>query len=172
MVVEKINIPSQQATKSIHYLLQARRVTRVAQKHHEQLEHIEESKNTIMRKRREQTPYEPAPAPRLLTVLQVADALGVGKDTVYNLIKYKGLPTISVAIEGTRKKLRISVSSLNTWIKEHEQAHNPEANSYSDIYIPTSKRIEMHMLEHLQKTNKDSASSEHTSRRRSWSKNT
>lgn len=95
-----------------------------------------------MRKRLEQPSYEPSPAPQLLTVLQVAQVLNVGKDTVYGLIKNEGLPAVSVGLVGTRKKLRVSVTSLDRWIKERELAQNPELaflmNAQTDVVQPGS----------------------------------
>ena len=97
-----------------------------------------------MRKRKEQLPYEQSPAPRLLTVMQVAAALGVGKDTVYGLIKNEGLPAVSVGLAGTRQKLRVSVTSLDTWIREREQRFTGGTgiltNIQTDVQETTSKR--------------------------------
>lgn len=97
-----------------------------------------------MRKRREQAPSEQAPAPRLLTVIQVAAMLSVGKDTVYSLIKHEGLPAMSISLVGTRSKLRVSVSSLEQWIRAREQVYTPSmgilTNTQTDVGKPERKR--------------------------------
>ncbi len=96
-----------------------------------------------MRKRIEKAPYEQSPAPRLLTVMQVAVVLSVGKDTVYSLIKHEGLPVMSIGLAGTRPKLRVSVTSLEQWIRAREQVHNPSmsilTNAQTDVRGPERK---------------------------------
>ena len=98
-----------------------------------------------MRKRKEQTPYEQSPAPRMLSVMEVAAVLGVGKDTVYGLIKNEGLPAVSLGLAGTRQKLRVSVTSLDRWIREREQLFTEERtgmsmNIQTDVKMPERKR--------------------------------
>jgi excisionase family DNA binding protein len=54
--------------------------------------------------------------PLLLSIPEVAIQLGVCRQTVYNLIYYKGLP--SIQLRGVR---RIHPESLQKWLKECEQ---------------------------------------------------
>ena len=61
----------------------------------------------------------------LLTVEQAAEALGVGKDLVYALIKQGSLPAINLAQSGQRQKLRIALAILNQWTLEQTRLQNP-----------------------------------------------
>lgn len=54
--------------------------------------------------------------PLLLSIPEVAIQLGVCRQTVYNLMYYKGLP--SIQLRGVR---RIHPESLQKWLKECEQ---------------------------------------------------
>ena len=54
--------------------------------------------------------------PSLLSVQDVAEQLGVCRQTVYSYIYREGLPSISV--RGIR---RIRPESLNNWLEEREQ---------------------------------------------------
>ena len=54
--------------------------------------------------------------PLLLSIPDVAIQLGVCRQTVYNLIYYKGLP--SIQLRGVR---RIHPESLQRWLKQCEQ---------------------------------------------------
>jgi excisionase family DNA binding protein len=55
----------------------------------------------------------------LLTVAQAAVVLGVHRSTVYDLIKYEGLPMISL---GGRRGTRILLTSLHRWMKARERS--------------------------------------------------
>ena len=59
---------------------------------------------------------DPVAQPLLLSIPEVAIQLGVCRQTVYNLIYYKGLP--SIQLRGVR---RIHPESLQKWLKECEQ---------------------------------------------------
>ncbi len=62
---------------------------------------------------------ESAPTPiLLLTVPQVAEALGLGLTKVYDLINYEGLPYVPF---GDLK--RVHVDSLREWVKQREQCN-------------------------------------------------
>jgi excisionase family DNA binding protein len=52
----------------------------------------------------------------LLSVSEVANHLGVCRQTVYNYIYYEGMPSIKV--RGVR---RVYLDSLHAWLKEREQ---------------------------------------------------
>jgi excisionase family DNA binding protein len=72
-----------------------------------------------MRKRNGQasiSTLQPAPAPQLLTIPQVAQRLSVGRTKVYGLIKYDGLPAVTVG-----SSMRIAEPSLQKWIQDHER---------------------------------------------------
>lgn len=58
----------------------------------------------------------PTAQPLLLTIPDVAIQLGVCRNTVYNLIYHKGLP--SVLLGGVR---RVHPDSLQAWLKQCEQ---------------------------------------------------
>lgn len=58
----------------------------------------------------------PTAQPLLLTIPDVAIQLGVCRNTVYNLIYYKGLP--SILLRGVR---RVHPDSLQEWLKQCEQ---------------------------------------------------
>ena len=64
---------------------------------------------------RREKPPESGPV-LLLTIPQVAKALGLGRTKVYELIKYEGLPTVPI---GTA--IRVSITSLQKWVEDHEQ---------------------------------------------------
>ena len=66
-----------------------------------------------MRKRHQ---MELALQPLLLTVPQVAAALGLGRTKVYELMETEGLPFIKL---GTAK--RVSMVSLQKWIEQREK---------------------------------------------------
>jgi excisionase family DNA binding protein len=57
--------------------------------------------------------------PLLLSVADVAVQLGVCRQTVYNLIYHKGLP--SIMLRGAR---RVHPESLNEWLKQLENCVN------------------------------------------------
>lgn len=57
----------------------------------------------------------PTVRPLLLSVADVAVQLGVCRQTVYNLIYHRGLP--SIMLRGVR---RIHPESLNRWLKQLE----------------------------------------------------
>ena len=57
--------------------------------------------------------------PLLLSVTDVAVQLGVCRQTVYNLIYYKGLP--SILLRGVR---RVHPESLSEWLKQLENCIN------------------------------------------------
>jgi len=59
---------------------------------------------------------QPTAQPLLLTIPDVAIQLGVCRATVYNLIYYKGLP--SIMLRGVR---RVHPESLRDWLKKCEQ---------------------------------------------------
>ncbi len=54
---------------------------------------------------------------QLLTIPEVAKMLSVGRTKVYGLINRAGLPTVD--LDGVK---RVSVVSLQQWIKQREQA--------------------------------------------------
>jgi excisionase family DNA binding protein len=54
--------------------------------------------------------------PLLLTIPDIAVQLGVCRTTVYNLIYYKGLP--SMLLGNVR---RVHPESLQAWLKQYEQ---------------------------------------------------
>jgi excisionase family DNA binding protein len=58
----------------------------------------------------------------LLTVAQAAVVLGVHRSTVYDLMKYEGLPRVSL---GGRRGTRILLTSLHQWMKERESCSLP-----------------------------------------------
>jgi excisionase family DNA binding protein len=60
---------------------------------------------------------DPSLQPLLLTVPQVAKKLGLSRAMVYVLINREGLPVIRLG-----RAVRISVTSLQKWVEEREQA--------------------------------------------------
>src|SRR5579859_723415 len=90
-----------------------------------------------MRKRTQNPLEAPITQKILLTVPQAAVVLGVGKDMVYDFIKHHGLPAISLGKSGLRPKLRISVTSLESWVAMREQQQNP----YNDLLM-TGQKVE------------------------------
>jgi excisionase family DNA binding protein len=82
--------------------------------------------------------------PLLLTIEQAAQALGVGKDLVYNFIRHEGLPAVDMSRSSSRQKLRVSVSALQIWIQNRERQQNPPndliTNRQADAEISTSQR--------------------------------
>jgi excisionase family DNA binding protein len=52
----------------------------------------------------------------VLSIVEVANHLGVCRQTVYNYIYYEGMPSIKV-----RGMRRVYLDSLHTWLKEREQ---------------------------------------------------
>lgn len=56
---------------------------------------------------------------QLLTISQAAERLGVGRTKIYDLINNNQLPYVEIPGAGESTK-RISVLTLNAWIKEHE----------------------------------------------------
>ncbi len=70
-----------------------------------------------MRKRQTQATATMVTPPQLLSVIDVARILSIGRTKVYNLIKNDGLPTIKVG-----SATRVSATSLTKWIEQHEQA--------------------------------------------------
>jgi len=72
-----------------------------------------------MKKRKDQAvqPMTPVVPPQLLSVVDVAHILSIGRTKVYHLIKNGDLPTIKVG-----SATRISAVALAKWIEQHEQA--------------------------------------------------
>jgi excisionase family DNA binding protein len=70
-----------------------------------------------MRKRQTQAALHPGAPLQLLTIPEVARILNIGRTKVYGLIKTDGLPVVRVG-EATR----VSVTSLERWIEQHEHA--------------------------------------------------
>ena len=58
--------------------------------------------------------------PLALSVEEAGHALGVGKDKIYHLIKFKGLPVIDLG-EG-REMLRVPVEGLKKWLEKQEKS--------------------------------------------------
>lgn len=54
--------------------------------------------------------------PLLLTISQVAALLNIGRSSVYDLIRTKGLPTVSLGGRNTR----VRKTSLEVWIQQQE----------------------------------------------------
>lgn len=67
---------------------------------------------------------DPSLQPLLLTVPQVAKKLGLSRAMVYVLINREGLPVIRLG-----RAVRISVTSLQKWVEEREQASMRTASS-------------------------------------------
>ena len=67
---------------------------------------------------------DPSLQPLLLTVPQVAKKLGLSRAMVYVLINREGLPVIRLG-----RAVRISVTSLQKWVEEREQASMRMASS-------------------------------------------
>lgn len=59
--------------------------------------------------------HEPSPAPLLLTVDQTARCLSISRAMVYRLIQHSSLKVVRLG-----RATRISVSSLEQWIREQE----------------------------------------------------
>jgi excisionase family DNA binding protein len=74
-----------------------------------------------MHKRKEKKPGHEVQQ-LLLTVAQAAVVLGVHRSTVYDLIKYEGLPMVSL---GGRRGTRILLTSLHQWMKGRESCSLP-----------------------------------------------
>lgn len=86
-----------------------------------------------MRKRRE-SPKEVTPV-LLLTIPQVAQALGMGQTKVYDLIKRRSLP--SVDVDGRK---RVSVASLHRWIEQHETGASLEQVPIVQLHRSSPKK--------------------------------
>jgi excisionase family DNA binding protein len=75
-----------------------------------------------MGKRKKETPANVVPPIeiplKLLTVKQVAGVLQVSPNQVYRHIRRDGLPTVKI----DNGFMRVSLTSLQRWIAEHEQA--------------------------------------------------
>lgn len=54
--------------------------------------------------------------PLLLTIPEVAALLNIGRSSVYDLIRNKGLPTVSLGGRNTR----VRKTSLDVWIQQQE----------------------------------------------------
>ncbi len=65
----------------------------------------------------------PVEIQQLLTIDQVAELLGVSRVTVYDMIRYEGLPILRL-----RKRLRVIPLSLQQWLTEREQASRKEVS--------------------------------------------
>jgi excisionase family DNA binding protein len=63
-----------------------------------------------------QKPFEAEPPPRLLTIPQVAEYLGVGRAHIYKLINTNGLPVIRLG-----RSVRIHMTSLQRWLQDQEE---------------------------------------------------
>ena len=74
---------------------------------------------------------EPSLQPLLLTVPQVAKRLGLSRAMIYVLINREGLPVIRLG-----RAVRISVTSLQKWIEQHEQS-STDINSSQEDGTPT-----------------------------------
>jgi excisionase family DNA binding protein len=61
-------------------------------------------------------PQEGAPQRLLLRIPEAAEALGIGRTKIYELIATGELPTIRVG-----RAVRISVSTLQKWVEAREQ---------------------------------------------------
>ncbi len=64
---------------------------------------------------RPKNPGTPLP-PLLLTIPEVAKALGLCRATVYNLIQTDGLPTVKLG-----RAVRVRVTSLQAWLDQRER---------------------------------------------------
>ncbi len=63
-----------------------------------------------------ETTKKVASSPLLLSVPEVAKALGLGRTKVYELIATEGLPVIHFG-----RAVRVSVVSLQRWVERREQ---------------------------------------------------
>lgn len=72
----------------------------------------------------------PVESDQLLTISEAARRLGIGRTKLYELMNTNQLPYIAIpgAGESTR---RISVFSLNAWIKAHETLRHPQRKRVS-----------------------------------------
>jgi excisionase family DNA binding protein len=72
-----------------------------------------------MRKRQseDQQSLQPIVQPQLLSIPEVARILSIGRTKVYDLIKREGLPVVHLG-----DATRVSVTSLQRWIEQREQA--------------------------------------------------
>lgn len=60
---------------------------------------------------------EPVRLEQLLSIPDVMRMLGLGRDTIYRLIREEGLPSLKI---GTRRV--VVPSSLAAWVKQREQS--------------------------------------------------
>lgn len=67
-----------------------------------------------------ESPQEGALLRLFLRIPEVAEALGIGRTKIYEMIATGKLPTIRVG-----RAIRISVSTLQKWVEEREQQSMP-----------------------------------------------
>jgi excisionase family DNA binding protein len=67
-----------------------------------------------------ESPKEVAPQRLLLRMPEVAEALGIGRTKIYEIIATGELPTVRVG-----RSVRISVTTLQKWVEEREQHNMP-----------------------------------------------
>jgi excisionase family DNA binding protein len=65
-------------------------------------------------------PAAAADGPRLLTVKEVGQRLGISHDSVHRLITAGALQSIDVRTTGPKPRLRIAEAELNRFLKERE----------------------------------------------------
>jgi excisionase family DNA binding protein len=68
-------------------------------------------------KKRKNVAVDPVQIEPLLSIPDVMRMLGLGRDTVYRLIREEGLPSLKL---GTRRV--VVPSSLAAWVKQREQS--------------------------------------------------
>ncbi len=59
--------------------------------------------------------------PKPLTVMEVANFLGVHSDTIYTMVKQKQIPHFRV-----RRRILFSMEAINAWIREQEANYEKE----------------------------------------------
>lgn len=69
---------------------------------------------------------EMSPRRILLRIPEVAQTLGLGRTTVYQLVKDGILPTVRIG----RRGVRIPVDALNDWVTENIKAPQSEDRSH------------------------------------------
>ena len=67
-----------------------------------------------------ESPKEIAPQRLLLRISEVAEALGIGRTKIYEMIATGELPTVRVG-----RAVRISVTTLQKWVEQREQQNMP-----------------------------------------------
>lgn len=64
-----------------------------------------------------------ADTPRLLTVVEAAEVLGVSVSQVYNLFgREDGLPKVNLSQNGKRPKIRVRTSDLVAFVDAHSSS--------------------------------------------------